>query len=323
MSTEPQRAGDPESRPFFLVGALRSGTTLLRLLLGHHPRICRCEEFEFVASAIAGQSQWPDLAAYREELPYRLDVRLSGIAPIPEARDFPDLAHQLLLRLAQADGSKLVGATVHHHFDELPRLWAQARFIYLERDPRDVARSCVQQGWAGNAWSAVPIWQAARATWLRLRATLPSERYIEVKYERLVEDAEPVLSRIAGFLGLEYDPAMLNIDTDSTYKRPDPGLATSWRTESNEREIREMESRLGPDLEDAGYPPSGLPRLGLGPLDELRLRLDDRLGKIRLARRRYGTLPWFAAVIGRRLPYKALRRRAQLRIDEIRRPHLK
>ena len=46
MSEFLQRPRDPGTPPFFLVGAVRSGTTLLRLLLGNHPRICRCEEFE-------------------------------------------------------------------------------------------------------------------------------------------------------------------------------------------------------------------------------------------------------------------------------------
>jgi hypothetical protein len=116
---------------------------------------------------------------------------------------------------------------------------------------------------------------------------------------------------------------MLEIEADTTYKRPRPGEAGSWRTESTEREIREMEARLGGGLADAGYEPSGLAPLRIGAAARLRLELGDRLGKIRFATRRYGIGLWAKAVVSRRLPIKAFRRRVQLQMDEIIERHLK
>ena len=54
--------------PFFLVGAERSGTTLLRLMLSHHPQIAWCQEFEYVVDKISPTGEFPLLTEYNELL---------------------------------------------------------------------------------------------------------------------------------------------------------------------------------------------------------------------------------------------------------------
>ena len=53
--------------PFFLVGSERSGTTLLRLMLAHHPEIECTPEFEFMVEALPAQG-WPALEPYYDWL---------------------------------------------------------------------------------------------------------------------------------------------------------------------------------------------------------------------------------------------------------------
>jgi hypothetical protein len=255
-------------------------------------------------------------------LPRHLGFRASGFALDPSL-DFPGLARDFLRQQRARDGRELVGAVVHHHFDELPRIWPRARFIHLLRDPRDVARSWIEMGFAGNAWSGAGGWLAATEAWSRLRAAVPSERCLEVRFEDLVRDAEPVLRRITDFLGVAYDPAMLQIERDTTYRRPDPSAARSFREGAPEREVREVEARVGPRLAESGYAPSGLPPLRIGRFRELALRVGDRWGRARFAWRRIGPGLWAAAVVSRRLPFLRLRERVQLRIDAIQLRHLK
>ena len=54
--------------PVFLIGAERSGTTLLRLMLDHHPDIAFNLESEFLVSRISDSGAFPDMAAYRRSL---------------------------------------------------------------------------------------------------------------------------------------------------------------------------------------------------------------------------------------------------------------
>ena len=316
----------PPPSPFFLVGALRSGTTVLRLLLGHHPHICRCDEMEYIATAIAGRRDWPDVAAYVGALPQRFDFRSSGFVP-DTSLSFPELVNDFFVQLRTADGEDLAGATVHNDFDELVRIWPDAKFIYLNRDPRDVARSCVAMGWAGNAWAGAEFWMRADASWRRLRRALSKDQFIEVRFDDLTNETVAQLSRITSFLGVDFVPEMLEIERDSTYKRPDRRQARSWRDDASEDEVRQVEARLGAKLVAAGYVPSGLPPLRLSPLRETTLRLGHRIGRMQASRRRYGLILWGADALGRRLawlpPLRDSRQRVRSAIAAIDEAHLK
>ena len=81
------------------------------------------------------------------------------------------------------------------------------------------ARSSIRLGWAGNTWAGVKIWISAQETWSRLRRQLTEDQFVEIRFEEIVEDHEGVLKRICAFLGTEYDPVMLEIERDTTYKR--------------------------------------------------------------------------------------------------------
>jgi hypothetical protein len=314
-----------DASPFFLVGSIRSGTTLLRLMLGHHSKICRCHEMEYVASAIVGREEWPDVRSYARDLSQHHDFRSSGFAPNASLA-FPDLARDLFAQLRAADGKEVAGATVHNHFDELTRIWPGARFIHLERDPRDVARSCVATGWAaGNVWAAADIWIAADDAWQRLEAQVPEPRRIRVTFEDLVSQPELELERICRFLGVSYEPSMLDVEGDTSYRRPSKRDARSWRDDAPPEEIRIMEARFGPRLTRAGYAPSGLPPLRISAARAMLLRLDHRWRRMRASQRRYGIWLWAASAVSRPLARfpglgeaRKTTRAAMSRIDELR-----
>ena len=139
--------------PFFLVGAERSGTTLLRLMLSHHPEVDCAPEFEFVVDRLPADGGWPDLADYHAWL--RLDrVFLAHQLEIDPALAYPDLVRGFLAQFAGRVPGPIVGATCHRHFERLEELWPGAKYVYLLRDGRDVARSNIGMGWEGNVWHA-------------------------------------------------------------------------------------------------------------------------------------------------------------------------
>jgi hypothetical protein len=273
--------------PTFLVASMRSGTTLLRLMLDHHPELAFFHEFHYSVEALPSDG-WPNM---RDYLDFLMDHRifLDSRLAIDTTLDYPALMNSFLIQKQERDGKTHVGATVHLHFDRLSRIWPDARFIHLVRDGRDVGRSRMDLGWAGNIYTGVQSWIDAERLWDRVKGMVPEDRRIEVRYEHLIREPIAQLERICDFLGLDYDPAMLGYHRHTTYQTPDIGLIDQWRTKLSRNEIRLAESRIGELLVDRGYELSGYEPTKVGPLRKRFLLADDRYQRIRARWRGQGT----------------------------------
>lgn len=318
MSDAPPPAGPP----IFLVGAERSGTTLLRLMLDHHPQIAFQFEFELAVDDVSDDGRWPTLAQFLRKM--RKDrVFLASKYAVDHSLGYPELVCSFLEQKRLRDRKPLVGATVHRNFHRLTHIWPDARFLHICRDGRDVARSCVAMGWAGNMWTAVQRWVEAESLWNRMKATVPSERRFEVHYEQLVGDPKRLLQEICAFLGVPFDPAMFDYTRTSTYEYPDPKLASQWRHTLSQREIRLVEARAAELLMERGYELSGLPRLEISPPEAWALRAHDRVSRASRRLREYGPRLFLENVVARRAGSNRWRERVQMQINEIENSQLK
>jgi hypothetical protein len=100
--------------------------------------------------------------------------------------------------------------------------------------------------------------EAAQALGRRVGAS----RYLEVRYEHLVETPQRRLEQITEFAGLSYDPAMLGyagqVDlTDKPHQQslgrpPTPGLR-NWRRDLAAHDVRGFEAVAGELLRTLGY----------------------------------------------------------------------
>ena len=283
---------------FFIVGPERAGSTLLRLILGHHPDICRCDEMNYVTPALG---RGFDTAAYATYLRRHPEFAVAGFG-IDTALSFEGLARSFLVQRQNQDGCSTVGATVHHRFDALDEIWPDAKFIFLNRDPRDVARSCVRMGWAGTCWHGTAGWLEAQWMWERLKSRLEPKQIIEIRYEDLVSRSVPVLSELCTFLGVDWAPQMLEIEHDTTYQRPNPRLAESWRQRASKAQIIEVEARAGlAVLERAGYEPSGIAAGKIGIGSRVVFAVRHRINRARFRVARYGLSLWLAQIVAHRL----------------------
>jgi hypothetical protein len=299
----------------FLVGAERSGTTLLRLMLDSHPELAFRYEFELAVDRMPPDQGWPDVDAYCEWLrTYRFVDPPPHIDP---TLDYPSLVRSFLEQKRVADGKPRVGAVVHRHYDRLLRIWPDARFVHIVRDPRDVARSTLGMGWAGNVWTGVEHWADAERLWERVRGGLPPERWIDVRYEDLVDDAPGTLARICELVGIPFSPEMLSYPGRSSYRAPDPGRKERWRTRLAPLEVQLVEARVGDMLEPRGYPRSGLPPLEVSAARRAALRAQCRAARARFAARELGVGLWAQRVIAERVGPRAWRDAVRLRVNEV------
>ncbi len=254
--------------PIFVGGAGRSGTTLFRAMLHAHPNLHAPPELKWVPAIAELFDEWevalrpvlPD-AGIPEDRPLRairacLDSFLEGVAP---------------------DGKRLVEKTPHTlcYIAALGRIYPRARFVHLVRDGRAVAASRARQKWFDartglrpehdeNPLAAAGYWASIQH---QVRRGLPfaSGRVIEVKYEELVADPEPVLRRVLAFLGEDWDPAVLEHHrSDVTLPEREPSseavskpvntwAVERWRTELDDDTIRAIEDAYGDLLDDHGY----------------------------------------------------------------------
>ena len=203
------------------------------------------------------------------------------------------------------------------------RIWPDARFLHIFRDGRDVARSVVRMGWAGNVWTAADRWIEAERTWDRVVAAISSDRYTQVRYEELLTKPEGILRDLCAFIPVPYDPAMLDYPAHSRYGPPDPSLAYQWRTRMRNRDIQLAEAPIGATLVARGYELSGLPPINVTPSLERRLRFQSRLAVAQFRMKRYGPSLWLCDAIARRCGPRAWRKRLALRLDDIDNRHLK
>ena len=275
-----------EPPPCFLVGSVRSGTTVLRLMLDHHPELAFFSEFEFAVDFMTG-AEWPGLRSYWAYLEGQRNFFDSGFT-IDPLLDYPGLVRSFLGQKRKRDRKSRVGATVHHDFDRLSRIWPDALFIYIIRDPRDVGRSRIDLGWSGNMHLGVSTWVKAEDTWEVVCRVVPAGRRVEVRYEELVREPEANLRRLCEFLGLRFSPAMLSYPDDTTYGPPDPNLIDQWRRKLSPEAIQLAEATVGRRLVDRGYEPSGLAPIAITPAMSRRLKWMDRLGRVAFRLRQFG-----------------------------------
>ena len=232
----------PGIRPIFIIGAPRSGTSIMTWALGRHPNIQTMEETGWIATtAIGGSLSWL-LGSSRglrshlsnSEYPYEPFMRRLGEFVDRVVRDcFQERCHKFYgdleaggeLRLGEEFDPRLPilssladpkqrwvdGTPLNTHFLwALDQMFPEAVFVHQLRRPEDVANSLESFDHLG----ACPVeladglrsWsQHVEAAALAERA-FGAGRVFRLRFERIGEDPETLFRDLFDFLGEEYCP---------------------------------------------------------------------------------------------------------------------
>lgn len=288
--------------PIFIVGAPRSGTTLLRNMLNRHPAIALCDETYFEYYVYRRRRAFGDLAdESRRRLLTERYLALRRIARLPIDRGalaaalnkkgdtYREFFCTLLAAFAATHGKPRWGEKTPQHTAFAPTLcvwYPDCALIHLVRDPRDVVASLLQMPWGRRSVTAnARAWHdCVRAA--RTCAKLPN--YLQVRYEDLVQNPPATLERICAFIGEAFDPAMLSVRSDPStaapwwFDRARESVTTErielWRQHLTEEQTAAVEGVAGPLLVECGYRPAGTTGSGVA---RARLWLDDRVDDVR------------------------------------------
>jgi Sulfotransferase family len=223
--------------PIFIIGCGRSGTTLLRMMLDSHARLSCGEETKFLQDLERLlTSHWPLLATYGLERGWWLE-RIRGFYTGFQAE-------YLARRGKQRWAEKSPGYTLH--LDFINELFPDAQYVHLIRDGRDVVASYRDRwGYRAALRAANSIWPAFVRTARAFGASLPAERYHELRYEALVADPEATMRALLGFLGEAWDPQVLRYDQvehDTTERYE---AFTARRRRDSDEDVAIYRSRVG------------------------------------------------------------------------------
>lgn len=309
-------------KPCFLVGAERSGTTMLRLMLDGHPELAWWSEFEFSVDHLSSPGVWPDTREFLQTL--ETDRIFNSYDLVSdETLTYPELINSFIHQKQVRDRKQLVGATIHRNFDRILWMWPDARFIHILRDPRDVAKSCIAMGWAGNTWKGVERWIEAEQLWDHIKEQIDPSRYIEVRYEVLIAEPEKTLTQICEFLGLSYSPEMLSYPERTTYDAPNPRYAYQWKHKMRKQDVQLIEAQVAELLVKRGYELSGYSIPSISSVQAKTLKLQDWWARAQFRMQRLG-LPLFVAdYLARRIAPYSIQRVLQIRINQLEEAYLK
>ena len=305
--------------PIVVFGPLRGGTTLIRLMLDEHPSLSVPGESDYLVDYIhATKDGWHyDI----DRLTASRIFRDSGLT-VPEGKSGEDTLRDMVAQIGRQGGGRPV-LMLHRGLSKFLRLMPDAQVVRMLRDPRDVARSSIGMGWAGNLYYGLGPWLETESAWREFETAHPQASRHTVRYEDLVAEPEKNLGEICSFLNIAYDPAMLSYPQRTSYSAPDPSLSYQWKRKLSEREVQLVEARAGKIWDDCGYERSGLPAAKIGVASNNWLRLQNRTAIWRHMSERYGVVDPILRGFGRRLGMRRLERSAAARMSEVDRRHLK
>jgi tetratricopeptide (TPR) repeat protein len=204
------------TQPVFVLGMMRSGTSLVEQIIASHP-----------AAGGAGElGYWPE--------------RFGGNGPALRAAMLSTATREQLaagfleaLNLGRHPSDRIVDKTpanadfVGFLHGALP----QAKIIHLERNPIDTCLSIFFQHFSASLGFATDLEDLAhyylqhRRLLAHWRAVLPPGVMLDVPYESLVNDPEAWTRKILEFIGLGWDPRCLDF-----HRNPRPVVtASAWQ----------------------------------------------------------------------------------------------
>jgi tetratricopeptide (TPR) repeat protein len=235
-------AGDFSERPVFIVGMLRSGTTLAEQILASHPAVFGAGELTFFGAKTA--------AAFANAAAAGSGLDFTGAELRRLAASYLDLLQGL------SSGAARVIDKFPTNFFLLGLIRAvlpQARIIHMQRDPRDTCLSIYFQQFEAANTHANDLEDLAHyyGEYQRLMRhwsnTLPTDALLHVPYERLAADPEAWSSRMVDFVGLPWDARCLDFHrTERTVVTASRWQVRQVMSTSSIGRWRSYEQHLGP-----------------------------------------------------------------------------
>lgn len=266
--------------PVVVLGVSRSGTTLLKEMLDRHSELAIPSESYFIPQLWDRHGPRPDREAILADLGRLARVREWGVTPddvsprLATDPSFSDVIGAVYRAYSDTRGKARFGdktPAYMQRLDLLETVFPGAQYVHIVRDGRDAALSFLAMrrrprfNWARprGLGDFACQWDFEVRGARRFGATVARDRSLELRYEDLVAEPERRLREVCAFLGLAFEPGMLeyHLDVDASTREDHPRLAQpptagvrDWREQMPPRDVERFEAIAGPLLGELGYP---------------------------------------------------------------------
>ena len=267
--------------PVFIIGMPRSGTKLMRALLNQHSGISLTNyeshyvpffirKFGIVSPFKTDADLKPVIDEFNKTV---TGIKLHDSGKFFNEPDFlnnvqPDQWESIFKYLFKHSGNKPIQNEMIwgdktpgyiNHILLLKKIFPNARFIHMIRDPRDYALSS-HKGWGKNLYRAAQRWkdciEKAKAQVKNINAD-----YIEVQYEQLITNTEFTMKQVCAFLDLPFEEDVIQL------KNPTPEdigdvknvaqiISTNtakYKKALSRRQVKRIEEIVYPVMVQLGY----------------------------------------------------------------------
>lgn len=266
--------------PFFIVGCGRSGTSLLRTMLNHHPQIAIPLESLFIIDYLRAPKE-VSLNTLKKLIIHEPEIEEWGLRltsrHVGRCKSRKELIDKINILYMEKNKKIIWGQKTPRfirYWKLLKKTYPRSKFIHLIRDPRANVNSLIKSNvHFSNCLYASKRWNMDVSCGLEMKKKYPKD-VLEVKYSDLINNPKKELLRVCKFLGINYNSKIMRYSNTGhkeylpyfnkihryLNRKPDTTLIDKWKKELLMKEIEVIESinqnlmkRLGFELIHA-YP---------------------------------------------------------------------
>lgn len=271
--------------PVFIVGCPRSGTSYLYHLFlsagGFAEFHTQMNVFDVLEPIYGGLNSTANkrrmIAAWLDSKAFRISgLDAAGIEAkvMVECHSASDFLRIVMEEVARSQGvDRWVDSTPTNvpHMLRIKQDFADAKFIHIIRDPRDLALSLDKKGWSrplpgdksNSLLAAAVYWEWIVRKGRQFGRQLGAD-YIETRYEDLVQSPAAELNRIGKFLDCDLDYERIQANSVGSIKNPLTSFKEDlkqgtfspvgrWKQKFPAEQLTKFESLIGGYMQELGY----------------------------------------------------------------------
>lgn len=216
-------------RPIFILGMMRSGTTLMEQIISAHPQVYGGGELDYLGKAVMAEMSKGNAPLDAAAMARIRDAYLTRIDNLPG--DTPFITDKMPANFA------MVGVIL--------RALPEARILHMRRDPIAVCWSIYKKNFTGNRLrftndlNDIAAYYDLFADYMAFAESQAPGAICHIDYAELTKTPDPVIRRALDHCGLPFDPACLAPEKNTrqiqtaSYKQAREGIyqgsSSKWR----------------------------------------------------------------------------------------------